>query len=497
MSVPKIRIRELNKFPIDSDGEFVLYWMIANRRTRYNFSLERAVELCKELNKPLLVLEALRCDYKWASDRLHQFVLQGMNENQKSLLKTTATYYSYVEPHKNHSSGLLLALAAKASAIITDDFPCFFIPRMLENVASRVPVRLEAIDSNGLLPMRAASKVFPTAYAFRRFLQNELPPHLLQFPKRNPLAQVKLPNLDSLPLEIRERWPMASQRTLQATPEVLAKLPIDHCVAPSVFTGGMNAAQRTLKQFLKQRFGRYVEERNLPEEEVTSELSPYLHFGHISAHEVFHHIIKSESWTADKVFHQKATGKRAGWWDMSESAEAYLDQLITWRELGYNMCWQRADYDQYESLPDWAKTTLEQHARDVRSPCYSLEEFEQAQTHDPLWNAAQTQLVSEGRLHNYMRMLWGKKILHWSESPEDALSTMIHLNNKYAVDGRNPNSYSGIFWCMGRYDRPWGPERPIFGKVRYMTSENTARKFSVKNYLERYTTEKQQGTLWD
>jgi len=497
MSVPEIRIRQLNPSPIQVEGEYVLYWMIANRRTRSNFSLERAIEWCKELNKPLLILEALRCEYEWASDRLHRFALQGMRENQESLRKSSATYYCYVEPEPAHGSGLLEKLAEKAAVIVTDDFPCFFIPRMLQAVAPRLNVRLEAIDSNCLLPLRAASQIYPTAYAFRRFLHKELPPHLLMSPKGNPLARTKLPRLKEIPPEILKRWPMASPLTLEAATEILSELPIDHSVQPADISGGMITAQRTLKQFLKQRFDRYLEERNLPEQEVTSGLSPYLHFGHISAHDIFNQIISREHWVVDKVVDQKATGKRAGWWGMSETAEAFLDQLITWRELGYNMCWQRADYDQYQSLPEWAQTTLAEHARDQRDQCYSLEEFEQAQTHDPLWNAAQIQLVTEGRMHNYMRMLWGKKILHWSESPESALLTMIHLNNKYAIDGRNPNSYSGIFWCLGRYDRAWGPERAIFGKIRYMTSENTARKFRVKSYLEKYNNEKQQKALFD
>jgi deoxyribodipyrimidine photo-lyase len=193
-----------------------------------------------------------------------------------------------------------------------------------------------------------------------------------------------------------------------------------------------------------------------------------------------------ENWSPDKLA-DNAKGSRQGWWGMSEPAESFLDELITWRELGYNFCWQRDDYDQYESLPDWARKTLEEHTSDERPHVYSLEEFETAQTHDELWNAAQTQLVSEGRMHNYLRMLWGKKILHWSASPREALRIMIQLNNKYAIDGRNPNSYSGIFWVLGRYDRAWGPERSIFGKIRYMTSENTARKFKVKNYILKYS----------
>ena len=497
MRVPEIRIRPLNEAPLRGDGDYVLYWMIANRRTRYNFSLDRAIELSKSLKKPLLVFEALRCGYAWASDRLHQFVLQGMAANQKRFSDSCVTYYPYVEPEAGHGSGLLKELAQNAAAVVTDDFPCFFLPRMLQQVAPRLNVTFEAIDSNGLLPLRAASQVFPTAYAFRRFLHKKLPAHLTKSPTPDPLADLKLPELKQLPEEIQKRWPEASEKLLTATPEVLADLPIDHSVGPSIFQGGMEAAETLLDRFLESHFDRYVDERNLPEAEVTSGFSPYLHFGHLSAHEVFDRITEREEWDVESVYNQKATGKRSGWWNMSEEAEAFLDQLITWRELGYNMCWQRNDYYQYESLPDWARTTLEEHANDPREHCYSLEEFEQAETHNELWNAAQRQLVTEGRLHNYMRMLWGKKILHWSESPQEALEIMIYLNNKYAVDGRNPNSYSGIFWCLGRYDRAWGPERAIFGKIRYMTCENTARKFSVTGYLEQYGKKPRQKELFD
>jgi deoxyribodipyrimidine photo-lyase len=171
---------------------------------------------------------------------------------------------------------------------------------------------------------------------------------------------------------------------------------------------------------------------------------------------------------------------------MSEASEAFLDQLVTWRELGFNYCSRRKNYTRYESLPPWALETLELHSTDRREYTYTIEEFEQALTHDPLWNAAQNQLRVEGHIHNYLRMLWGKKILEWSSHPSEAMQIMIDLNDKYAVDGRDPNSYSGISWVLGRYDRPWGPERPIFGKVRYMSSANTARKLRVKDYIRSY-----------
>ena len=251
--------------------------------------------------------------------------------------------------------------------------------------------------------------------------------------------------------------------------------------------GGSLAASKTLSQFLKTRLPIYESDRNQPEQEATSGLSPYLHFGHISVHEVFDEVTRLAGWTPDQVA-SKSTGSSSGWWGASPEVESFLDELITWREIGYNMCWQRDDYDQYESLPDWAQRTLAKHTRD-RRPARLLrcEQFEAAETHDQLWNAAQRQLVREGRIHNYLRMLWGKKILEWSASPREALDVMIELNNKYALDGRNPNSYSGIFWVLGRYDRAWGPERPIFGKIRYMSSENTARKVRVKQYIEKYS----------
>jgi deoxyribodipyrimidine photo-lyase len=195
--------------------------------------------------------------------------------------------------------------------------------------------------------------------------------------------------------------------------------------------------------------------------------------------------MRQAGWNSDRIS-GKVNGSSNGWWGVEEHVESFLDELITWREVGYNMCSRSDDYDRYESLPKWAQQTLGKHAEDPREYVYTLDEFESAQTHDPLWNAAQRQLVREGRIHNYLRMLWGKKVLEWSASPQAALDVLIELNNKYALDGRNPNSYSGIFWVLGRYDRAWVPERPIFGTIRYMSSDNTARKVRVKDYLRRY-----------
>ena len=483
--MPDIRIRKSNDAPVNTRGDFVLYWMIAFRRTARNYSLQRAVEWAKELNKPLIILEALRCCYPWASDRHHRFILEGMFDNALSLKESNVLYYPYVEEVKGEGKGLIEALAEKSCVVITDDFPAFFLPRMIAAVSGRVPVLLELVDSNGLLPMRAADKAFTTAYAFRRFLQKNLPSHLSDQPKPRPLKGVKLQIIRALPRQIETRWPKSSPQLLEGDTEILASLPIDHDVEVVEARGGSKKAETVLRAFLQNRLSLYPENRNHPDEEGTSGLSPYLHFGHVSVHRVFHQLVKREEWSSKRLS-SKATGSRSGWWGMSEAAEAFLDELITWRELGFNMCWQREDYDQLESLPEWALKTLKGHQKDKRPYLYTLAEFEKAKTHDPLWNAAQIQLVQEGRIHNYLRMLWGKKILHWSKTPREALQVMIELNNKYALDGRDPNSYSGIFWVLGRYDRAWGPERDVFGKVRYMSSKNTARKLRLKEYVTKY-----------
>jgi deoxyribodipyrimidine photo-lyase len=458
--------------------------MIASRRVRSNFALQRAVHWALTLGRPLLVLEALRCDYRWASDRLHRFVLEGMRDNRRALRDVPVRYYAYIEPQRGAGSGLIEALLARTSLLVTDDFPCFFLPRMTRAVAERSPVLVEAVDANGLLPLRAADRVFQRAHDFRRFLQRELRAHLQTFPRSNPFPKTGLSRAD-VPAEILSRWPEASDELLEAPAAGLARLPIDHAVGPAAIAGGSQAAGKVLRAFVTDRLPRYAAERSDPDADVSSGLSPYLHFGQISTHEVFRAIAERENWHPDRIS-ARVSGSREGWWGMSSAAEGFLDELITWRELGYNFCWQRDDYDCFDSLPDWARQTLEDHADDPRAIIYALEQFEFSGTHDRLWNAAQRQLVTEGRMHNYLRMLWGKKILEWSESPRQAAQIMIHLNNKYAIDGRDPNSYSGIFWVLGRYDRPWGPERPIFGKVRYMSSENTARKLSVEAYMSRH-----------
>lgn len=486
--IPLHRIRLRGNAVPRGDGSYVLYWMVAARRTQWNFAFDHAVNWATRLGLPLVVFEPLRCDYPWASDRFHAFVMQGMRDNAAALAGSPITYIPYVEPAPGASKALFAALVESAALVVTDDSPAFFFAKMLDKMAVDARQRIDAVDGNGIYPLRATDRVFTTAASFRRHLQKDLGPYLGERPRTSPWLGARLARLKELPAKVarllgpRSRGPVPKQAQTAAW---LLSLPLDHQVSPVPDQGGSAAADALLEDFVENLLIRYPNERNQPEAAVQSHLSAYLHFGHISAHKIFCRVMEHVNWSP-ALLHPKATGSRSGWWGAGEAAEAFLDQLITWRELGWNRAAHDPDYTEYDSLPAWARASLAHHARDPRPYLYGPEEFESALTHDPLWNAAQRQLVREGTIHNYLRMLWGKKILEWSPTPQLALATMVHLNNKYALDGRDPNSYSGIFWVLGRYDRAWGPEREVYGKVRYMSSENTARKVNVKPYLARY-----------
>lgn len=484
-ALPEFRVVAANEAEARADGEFVLYWMVMARRTHYSYALDRAIEWSRALGKPLVVLEALRVAYPWASDRFHRFAIDAMADNAKRFGKAGIFHHPYVEPAPGAGSGLLQALAARACVVVTDEFPDFFLPRMLAAAAPRLPVRVEAIDGNGILPLRAAPKAFSHAHHFRRFLQRELRPHLARAPAADPLRRLDLPRLDALPADILQRWPAASDGLLRGAPGSLAALPIDHDVPPVDFRGGPEHGRKVLGSFVNDRLQRYANGRNQPQEDAASGLSPYLHWGFVSPHQVLHDVLAREEWSPERLG-EKATGKREGWWGVSANSEAFLEEFITWREVSYNSAFWINGHDEYDSLPAWALATLRKHAGDPRDHLFTREQLELGHSYDRLWNATQGQLRVDGRIHNYLRILWGKRFLEWTRTPREAVEMMLHINNRWALDGRNPNSVSGIFWCMGRYDRAWGPERPVYGTVRYVSSANTARKVRVGDYVARY-----------
>ena len=485
--VPDLRIHVVNDAPERQEAKYVLYWMIAARRTRSNFSLQRAIEHAERRGLPLLVFEPLRVGYRWASHRIHRFVIDGMTDNAARLDALGVAYYPYVEPDEGAGQGLLEALAARAAVVVTDTFPCFFLPRMVAAAGARLDVRLEEVDTNGVMPLAATPKAFSRAFDFRRFLHKTLLDHVDDRPELDPLdgrEGLRAVLEDLVPEAVLARWPRTSQALFDRAPAALSALPIDDTVPPVPFRGGSEEGERRMARFLAHRVSRY-DDRNHPDLAVASELSPYLHFGHVSSHELVGTLLDNAGWTAPHP-PLKPTGSRSGWWGLTESLEGFLDEVITWREVSYTFCWHTPDYDAYTSLPAWARTSMDEHRQDPRPELYSLEDLENARTSDPIWNAAQRQLRREGVIHNYLRMLWGKRIYEWSPTPEEAWRRLEQLNNRWSIDGRNPNSYSGIGWVMGRFDRAWGPERPIFGKLRYMTSDSTRRKLKLKQYLARW-----------
>lgn len=441
-AVPPTRVRLLVDEPAAAERDYVLYWMTSARRTHASFALQRAVEWANATRKPLVVLEALRDDYRWRADRFDRFVTDGMHDNASRFAGAGVRYVASVGAGK----GALAALARRACVVIADDSPAFFFPRMLAAApaAARVTVRFEAIDGNGVVPLRDAPRAFSMAFHYRRWLGPRLRDYLADAPESDPLASLaRLPAPD----------------LARETERFASVLP------PHSGRGGAESAQATLGAFTD-ALDRYPDDRNHPDRAGTSGLSPYLHFGQLGAHEI-----------VDAIGAPFTLGGE-------DARSAFLTQVLVWRELGFNFCAHRKDYDRWESLPNWARATLAKHAKDPRKRI-PFARLEAAESGDPLWDAAQRQLVRDGVIHNYLRMLWGKRLIEWAPTPQRALEWAIELNNTYALDGRDPNSYSGIFWCFGRYDRPW-PESPVFGQVRRMTSASAMKKLKVKEYLQRY-----------
>jgi deoxyribodipyrimidine photo-lyase len=474
------RLRRLNEAAIRRGGDYVLYWMQASRRLHYSHALDYALLCCEELGRPLVVYEGLRHDYPWASRRLHRFVLEGMRENAAAAERLGIAYWPFVGSPDEPGRGLLARLAQRAALVVTDDFPCFIVPEQSQALARRVEVPVFALDGNGLFPLASLGEAAGAAAHLRPRLHRAFQDAWEHRARARPRVAAAARGGPEPPFEA---W---APESLDAT---LEGLPFEDDVAPVPgVAGGSRAARRRLKAFLAQGLEGYAEQRSPPvppDEARQSRLSAWLHFGHISAQEIAERALERHgSWSVDELRYENR-GRRAGFFGEDADLNAFLDELLTWRDLGH--LWQRhrrQDARDLESaLPGWAWETLQTHAGDERPWCYEPDQLEAADTHDPLWNAAQRELKATGAIHNYLRMLWGKKVLEWSRHPEVAYRTLVHLNNKYALDGRDPNSWSGILWCFGLFDRPWAPERAIFGRVRYMSSDNTARKFKLDRYL--------------
>ncbi len=439
------RIQQLNQHSM-RDGDSVLYWMQAAQRASWNHALEYAIETANQRRKPLLAVFVLT-EYPEANLRHYYFMLEGLAQTLRELAARGVLLCVF----KGNPETIIPRLSCKADAVITDDGYLRIQRQWRKTIAAAIACPLVEIITNVIVPVECASdKENFSAGTLRPRIHRQLAKFLVPiksgkldvrfYADCNPNGSISLDNVDA----------------------ILKKMKLDRSVPPSgVFRGGPTEAQKRLETFIAEKLDFYGDNRNDPALDIQSHLSPYLHFGQISPLQIAMEIAETDS----------------------PGRDAFLEELIVRRELAFNYVWYNAKYDAFDALPHWAVNTLNVHARDKREYVYSLEQLETGQTHDPAWNAAQMEMVVSGKMHNYMRMYWCKKILEWTKSPRRAFERALALNNKYQLDGRDPNSYAGVAWCFGKHDRPWG-ERPVFGKVRYMNYAGLKRKFDPERYIQ-------------
>jgi deoxyribodipyrimidine photo-lyase len=436
-------VSRLNDAAVRADGRYVLYWCRWNRRVASNHALAFAAGMANQLDLPLLYLESLTCDYPYANDRLHTFALEGMPETAASLRKLGIGCLFHVPRHRRADPRNISEVIRNAAAVVTDDCP---LP------APEFAVSAYAVDSSCVVPAARIPDRSYAAYSIRPKIHKLLP----QFLKAAPAVRVRKPFGEPLP-----EW--HTEVASNGIADLVAACEIDHTVAaPVALRGGRGPAQRHLKEFLQNRLRRYARDKNEPSAHATSELSPYLHWGYLSSLEI---ALAVKEYAAEHKL----------------IAEEFLEELIVRRELAFNFR-RHAAGTSLDDLPDWAQQTLHLHRKDARDPAYTRKQFEDAATCDDLWNAAQKELLLRGKIHGYYRMYWGKKMIEWSPSPQEALATALYLNDRYALDGQDPNSNTNILWCFGLHDRPWA-ERPIFGMVRWMSRDGMERKTDVTAYI--------------
>jgi len=442
------RLKDLNDAP-EVAGEYVLYWMQQSQRADFNPALETAIASANRLNLPVVVGFGLMDLYPDANARHYAFMLEGLRDVQASLRRRGIAFVL----RRGKPDEVALALARRAALVVSDRGYLRHQRAWRRSVAASAGRRVLQVEADIVVPVeRASNKREVAARTLRpklmRVRDDYLKPLGRNFPHANAQDLALLPSLD-----------------LSDIPALLSHLPIDHSVAPvAAFRGGTREARRRLRAFLAGPLGDYAETRSDPARESVSFLSGYLHFGQISPVEIALAVTRAKAERSNR--------------------SAYLEELIVRRELAINFVEYEPDYDRYSCLPDWARRTLEDHRADPRPHLYTEAELEAAQTHDPYWNAAMREMRLTGYMHNRMRMYWGKKIIEWSSSPEQAFETTLALNNRYLLCGRDANSYANVAWCFGLHDRPW-PERPIFGKVRAMTARGLERKTDVESYVER------------
>ena len=478
------RTTDVNGKRVRPEGDYVLYWMQSTQRLHENWALRAAIRAADKVGKPLVVHQGLDPTYPHASDRHHHHILHAARDTAAAAEALGVHYQFVLRRRRDDDRRVLDRLAQHAYCVVTDRFPTAGVDARTWRLAERVDCRVLAVDSSCIVPSGLLTKAEWAARTIRPKLARLRDACLEPVEERAPRvaldATVRQRVLDAIatdPLPL-DRWRshateadagMANAEAARAIAREIATCEIDHTVTPvHTFTPGARAAARRLAEFVQQRLPEYTTRRNEAADDHTSRLSPDLHYGHVSAAEVVRAALASDAPRAD--------------------VDAFTDQVLTWRELSYNWCVRTPRFDQLDALPDWIQRTMAAHVHDPRPETYTLAQLDAAQTDDALWNAAQQQLVQAGVIHNYARMLWGKQVIRWAPDYEHARAWLFHLNDRYALDGRDPNSVGGIMWCLGLWDRSWG-NKPIWGGLRPMLTSRAGKKFDVGRYTRRWGTE--------
>ena len=441
---PRVTVRRAGE--PDSQASCVVYWMQRTQRGIDNPALDVAIEAGNILRKPVVVFFAPVPWYPHANLRHYRFLNEGIPNIAAALEKKNVGFV--LRRYPDHSL-LKFCGEARAALVVGDENPMREPEEWRSTAAKKLRVPFWTVDADVIVPTKLLEKAQYAAHTIRPRLQAKLGTYLVPHQKIRANVAWKKP---------------ASLASLDPDVDITHGWPLERSVSPvSSWKGGTAEAFQRLREFVEHNLHGYSTRRSHPEIDHTSRLSPYLHFGHVSPVTVALAIETAEAPKADK--------------------EAFLNQIVVWRELAVNLVRYNPDYDNFECAEPWAHRTLSRHARDPRPVLYTEKQLENAETHDQLWNAAQMQMVNTGWMHNYMRMYWAKKILEWSRNPAEAFRIAVRLNDKYELDGRDPNGYAGIAWAIvGRFDRPWF-ERPIFGQIRYMSAASTGRKFDSKKYV--------------
>ena len=443
------RLHLLNDRSVNDDGRYVLYWMQSAQRADDNAALHRALLEGNRLGVSVLAVFAVTDDYPEANERHFAFMLEGLQETREQLAERGVKLIG----RRGNPPDVAVELSQEAAAVVTDAGYLSLLRQWRTTLGEKSPVRVECVEADVIVPVGLASdKAEYAARTLRPKINRQRDACLSVTP-------VLTASTSSLPLNI------TGDLDLSDPEGVLASLDVDRSVPRSArFTGGLSAARQRLTTFLRSHLDGYADRRADPADPSTSEISPWLHFGQIGVAEVVQKVLDADAGS-------------------DEDKEAYVEELVVRRELAVNHVWFHSDYGTFACLPEWARKTLDEHRDDPREHVYTRKQLENADTHDPYWNAAMGEMVKTGYMHNMMRMYWGKKVLEWSNTPEYAFKTLLYLNNRYFIDGRDANSYANVSWIFGLHDRGW-TERDVFGKVRFMNDKGLERKFDIQRYVD-------------